>query len=80
MPTIPGPFSHDAPSLKQVVEPAGAVTLAALLTPEFAALRATAAEEARAGTRATPLESVAAVVCGGNVDAHAFAQHVAPQN
>ena len=44
--------------MKQVVEPAGALTLAALLSPEFRALR-----------EADPsLRHVAAVVCGGNVD------------
>ena len=56
--------------LKQVVEPAGAVTLAAALSPEFAALREVAKAEGR------PLEKVAAVLCGGNVDPEAFAAHV----
>lgn len=47
--------------MKQVVEPAGALTLAALLSDEFAALRTT-----------DGLQSVAAVVCGGNVDPEAL--------
>ena len=48
--------------LKQVVEPAGAVTLAALLSPGFAALR----DEAAASGK--PLRDVAVIVCGGNTD------------
>ena len=52
--------------LKQVVEPAGAVTMAALLTPEFAELKA------KKG-----LNSVAAILCGGNVDPEGYAANVA---
>mmetsp|Transcript_72955 Transcript_72955/g.219045 ORF Transcript_72955/g.219045 Transcript_72955/m.219045 type:complete len:216 (-) Transcript_72955:350-997(-) len=52
--------------LKQVVEPAGAVTLAALLSPAFASLR----DEAAAAGQ--PLTHVAAIVCGGNTDLDAF--------
>ena len=51
--------------LKQVVEPAGAVTLAGLLSPEFATLR----DE-------LGLKSVSAILCGGNVDPAAFVEHV----
>ena len=46
-----------AVELKQAVEPAGAVALAAALSPDFAALRA---EKGWA--------NVALVACGGNVD------------
>ena len=52
--------------LKQVVEPAGAVTLAALLSPGFATLR----DEAAASGK--PLRDVAAIVCGGNTDLEAL--------
>mmetsp|Transcript_37586 Transcript_37586/g.93429 ORF Transcript_37586/g.93429 Transcript_37586/m.93429 type:complete len:179 (-) Transcript_37586:146-682(-) len=48
--------------LKQVLEPAGAVTIAALCSPGFAALR----DEAAAAGR--PLKEVAAILCGGNID------------
>ena len=54
--------------MKQVVEPAGALTLAALLAPEFGALRAQG------------LVHVAAVVCGGNVDLELLMRHVAPRS
>ena len=54
--------------MKQVVDPAGALTLAALLAPEFGALRAQG------------LKHVAAVVCGGNVDLELLMRHVAPRS
>ena len=47
--------------MKQGVEPAGAVCLAALLSPAFATVR-------DQGIAGRPLRNVAAVVCGGNVD------------
>ena len=53
--------------LKQVVEPAGAVTLAALLSPAFQMLRD---DEASSGR---PINSVVAILCGGNVDVEAYA-------
>ena len=53
-----------ASELKQAVEPAGAVALAGLLSPAFAALR---------DDPERPLRRVAAVVCGGNVDAGTLA-------
>ena len=46
-----------AVELKQAVEPAGAVALAALCSPAFAALR-----------DRHSLKKVALVICGGNVD------------
>ena len=46
------------------MEPAGAVALAGLLSPAFAALR---------DDPERPLRRVAAVVCGGNVDAGTLA-------
>lgn len=52
--------------MKQVVEPAGALTLAALFSPAFATLR-----------EQHQLRNVAAVVCGGNVDPEAYAQMIA---
>jgi serine racemase len=63
--------------LKQVVEPAGAVTLAALLSPEFGQMCEAASADAAAGKREAPLGSVAAILCGGNIDAPGYAQHVA---
>ena len=59
--------------LKQVVEPAGAVTLAALLSPEFAQMREGGVEGE------PPLRSVAAILCGGNIDPAGFASHVDPR-
>ena len=56
--------------LKQVLEPAGAVTLAALLSPGFKAMR----EEASGAGK--PLRDVAAVMCGGNVDVDALCKVV----
>ncbi|KAH8087686.1 serine racemase [Aureococcus anophagefferens] len=53
-----------ASELKQAVEPAGAVALAGLLSRAFAALR---------DDPERPLRRVAAVVCGGNVDAGTLA-------
>ena len=55
--------------LKQAVEPAGAVTLAGLLSPDFRELRR---DEAR------PLRNVAAVMSGGNVDLATLARLLSP--
>ena len=51
--------------MKQVVEPAGAVALAALLSQGFARIREEGVMTDR-GRR--PLRTVAAIICGGNVD------------
>lgn len=56
--------------LKQAVEPAGAVALAGLLSPQFAALR-----EAEAA-RGRPIHAVGVVVCGGNADLQLLAEHI----
>jgi len=58
-----------AAELKQAVEPAGAVALAALLSEGFQRLRLHSE---------LPLRTVAAVVCGGNVDMEALARFLAP--
>lgn len=52
--------------MKQAVEPAGAVALAALLSPAFAAVRE-AGVVGHDGKR-RPLRNVAAIICGGNFD------------
>ena len=52
--------------LKQVVEPAGGVALAGLLSPEFKALKEQCAKEGK------PLNNVGLVVCGGNVSVEAL--------
>ncbi len=54
--------------LKQAVEPAGAVALAGLLSDQFANLKTDADR---------PLRRVAAIICGGNVDAAVLAKYVA---
>ena len=59
--------------MKQVVEPAGAIALAALLSPAFQELKA----DAKAA--GAPLRSVAAISCGGNVAVELLPQHIAPQ-
>ena len=51
--------------MKQAVEPAGAVALAALLSPAFSAVRDAGIIDNGAWR---PLRNVAAVICGGNVD------------
>jgi len=51
--------------MKQVVEPAGAVALAALLSPGFARIRS---EGVMTDGGRRPLRTVAAIICGGNVD------------
>ena len=61
--------------LKQAVEPAGAVALAALLSPGFAALRDEGVLDPRSGEQRA-LQSVALVVCGGNVDPKTLADLV----
>jgi len=59
---IRGAMRCTAEQLKQAVEPAGAVALAGILSPTFQELRA---EADQAGQ---PLQNVAAIVCGGNVN------------
>jgi threonine dehydratase len=62
--------------MKQVVEPAGAVALAALLSPGFARIRSEGVMTdgggggggGREGGGRRPLRTVAAIICGGNVD------------
>ncbi|EOD09507.1 hypothetical protein EMIHUDRAFT_308811 [Emiliania huxleyi CCMP1516] len=61
--------------LKQVVEPAGALTLAALLSPAFKQLREACAAHARA-QHEHQLRHVAAIVCGGNIDLETLFLHV----
>ena len=56
--------------LKQCVEPAGAVALAGLLSPGFAALR-----EAEAA-RGRPIRRVGCIICGGNADLASLARLV----
>ncbi len=51
-----------APPPPQVVEPAGAIALAALLSPQWRQLCA------EAEARGAPLRRVAAVSCGGNAE------------
>ena len=58
--------------LKQAVEPAGAVALAALLSPAFAAVRGAGLVGDDGARR--PLKNVAAIICGGNVDAQQLRQ------
>ena len=58
-----------ATELKQAVEPAGAVALAALLSEDFRLLR----EDAE-----RPLRTVGGVVCGGNVDLATLAAFLVP--
>jgi threonine dehydratase len=53
--------------MKQAVEPAGALTLAAVLSPEFAKLKAD-----------SDLRQVVAVICGGNIDPSALVGHIDP--
>ena len=57
--------------MKQLVEPAGAIALAALLSPAW---RQLCSEAEAAGS---PLRSVAAISCGGNVDIGQLAQYCA---
>jgi serine racemase len=52
--------------MKQVVEPAGAVALAALLSPAFALVRDEGVIDDDGNRR--PLRNVAAIICGGNID------------
>lgn len=52
--------------MKQVVEPAGAVALAALLSPAFALVRDAGVIDDDGRRR--PIRNVAAIICGGNVD------------
>ena len=55
--------------MKQAVEPAAAVALAALLSPQFARIRTQGiAASSGAGGERRPLLQVAAVLCGGNVE------------
>ena len=56
--------------LKQAVEPAGAIALACLLSPEFGELQREAEAEG------TPLREVGVVVCGGNADLAGLAEQV----
>eukprot|EP00658_Telonema_sp_P-2_P063632 TRINITY_DN52392_c0_g1_i2.p1 TRINITY_DN52392_c0_g1~~TRINITY_DN52392_c0_g1_i2.p1 ORF type:complete len:340 (+),score=81.60 TRINITY_DN52392_c0_g1_i2:200-1219(+) len=58
-----------AQEFKQVVEPAGGVALAAVLSPEFKQYKEQVLSE-----QGIALDNVAVVVCGGNVDLQTFAQ------
>jgi threonine dehydratase len=57
--------------MKQAVEPAGAIALAALLSPAWRQLAA------QAEAQGAPLRSVAAISCGGNVDIGQLARYCA---
>ena len=57
--------------LKQAVEPAGAIALACLLSPDFRRLKTEAEAEGK------PLEDVGVVVCGGNADLEGLMEQVA---
>ena len=57
--------------MKQAVEPAGAIALAALLSPAWSRLAA------QAEAQGAPLRSVAAVSCGGNADIGQLARYCA---
>jgi len=51
-----------ATQMKQMVEPAGALALAAMMTPAFRA------EQELAEAQGRPIRRVAAIICGGNID------------
>ena len=57
--------------MKQLVEPAGAIALAALLSPGWSQLCA------EAEATGAPLRSVAAISCGGNVGIGQLAEYCA---
>ena len=57
--------------MKQAVEPAGAIALAALLSPAWSRLAA------QAEAQGAPLRSVAAISCGGNADIGQLARYCA---
>ena len=57
--------------MKQAVEPAGAIALAALLSPAWTRLAA------QAEAQGAPLRSVAAISCGGNADIGQLARYCA---
>ena len=56
--------------MKQAVEPAGAVALAALLSPEFSGIRdaGVPAGDGDGDGGRRPMRNVGAIICGGNVD------------
>ncbi len=55
---------------RQVVEPAGAVALAAILSPAFAE------KQHRAAAAGRPIRRVAVIACGGNIDLAAWGRLV----
>eukprot|EP00967_Tisochrysis_lutea_P056863 scaffold71965_cov30-Tisochrysis_lutea.AAC.2 len=59
-----------ASHLRQVVEPAGALALAAVLSPAFAA------ERQNCERLGQPIRTVAAIVCGGNIELSEWARLV----
>jgi threonine dehydratase len=61
---------HTAQHIGQVVEPAGAVATAALLSPAFRE------EQRRAAAAGRPIRRVGVIVCGGNIELAEWARLV----